>query len=103
MIAKGQSAEAQARRLAVGRCPVHGASLDQMTDSLDMIDVGLKVSRRGHISRCCRKDCDIWVLWSGTGAYEDGDWQVLSPAQVDKWKEGRVFQNYILGWHVDEP
>lgn len=65
MIAKGQSADARAKRLALGRCPVHGVFMCPETMLLDAAEAwffGYYEPETVFLVRCPRGDCDIWAL-----------------------------------------
>lgn len=67
MIAKGQSADARAKRLALGRCPVHGVFMCPETMLLDAAEAwffGYYEPETVFLVRCPRGDCDYLGLGS---------------------------------------
>jgi hypothetical protein len=69
MIAKGQNEDAQAARVAVGCCPVHGLFMSQHSPFLER-EEALRFGFDGApesvcLVHCSRKGCGIWALARG--------------------------------------
>lgn len=90
MIAKGQSPEAQAARLAVGCCPIHGASvMGQVAGWFSSLTRVANQPDDYTLGACPRSDCDVVVKITKT-AFDLGQPPIVVTAadvHPDMWSQ----------------